>query len=78
MVKLTKTTNSLKGVSSDYEWEDQTITKDNCSGYWYCEPLFKGCQFSSLKDIKKALQIYLDKGRLKPSNYELMINGIEC
>lgn len=77
MVKLTKTTHSLRGVSATYEWEDQVIERDNCSGYWYCLPLFKGCQFNSLKDIKKALQLYLDNGKVKPTNYELMLNGIE-
>ena len=78
MVKLQKTTNSLKGISSNYEWEDQTIEKDNCNNYWYCTPLFKGIQFDSLKDIRKALQIYVDNGRIKPSRYQLMINGINC
>ena len=78
MVKLRKATNSLKGVSADYEWENQIIEKDNCNGYWYCTPLFKGIQFSSLKDIRKALQIYVDNGRVKPSQYQLMINGINC
>lgn len=78
MVDLQKTTIALRGVSATYEWEDQTIERDNCSGYWYCEPLFKGIQFNTLKDIKKALQVYVDKGRVKPSRYDLMINGIDC
>lgn len=78
MVKVQKTTNALKGVSATYEWENQTIEKDNCNGYWYCEPLFKGYQFNSLNDIKKALQIYVDKGRVKPTKYELMVNQIDC
>ena len=77
MVKLQKTSVALKGVSAEYEWENQTIEKDNCSGYWYCLPLFKGVQFNSLKDIKKALQIYLDNGRVKPTEYQLVINGID-
>ena len=78
MVKLVKSSNALKGVSSSYEWENQTIEKDNCNGYWYCTPLFKGVQFSSLKDIRKALELYVDNGRVKPSQYQLMVNGIEC
>lgn len=78
MLKVTKISNSLKGVSASYEWEDQTIEKDNCSNYWYCEPLFKGWQFNSLKDVKIALQTYLDNGRVKPTKYQLMLKGIEC
>ena len=75
-VKLTKTTTALRGVSAEYEWEDQIIEKDNCNGYWYCTPLFKGYQFTSLKDIRKALQLYVDNGRIKPTRYQLMIEGI--
>lgn len=76
-IKLTKTSNALRGVSSEYEYKDQIIHKDNCSGYWYCEPLFKGVQFNSLSDIRKALELSEKMGK-RPSQYDLMINGISC
>ena len=75
-VKLQKVSCALRGVSAEYEWEDQVIEKDNCSGKWYCTPLFKEYVFVSLKDIRKALQLYVDKGRVKPSQYEITMVGI--
>lgn len=49
-VKLTKIEYAPTGCAATYEWEDQTIEKDNAPfsgsiGYWYCEPMFKGVQF---------------------------------
>ena len=38
----------------------------------------KGMRFNFLKDIRKALQMYVGNDRGKQSQYQLMINGIDC
>lgn len=57
-------------VGADCEWESQIIKKDIHNGCWRCTPLFKGIQFGSLKDIRKALKRYVGNGWLSQAKFK--------
>ena len=64
-IKLTKVQEAAYKCKAVYEWNDNTIegddgglSGDNC--YWYCEPLFKGHSFRTLKGIRKAIELYVE------------------
>ena len=65
-IKLVKVEEARYKCKAVYEWEDNTIYGDDCcisgdSCYWYCEPLFEGHKFRTLKGIRLAIELYLDK-----------------
>ena len=64
-IKLTKVEAAPYKCSATYEWEDNTIERDaSCLAggykYWYCEPLFKGYYFKTLKGVKEAIRRHLN------------------
>lgn len=73
-IKLTKTEPAGYKTKAVYEWQNNTIYGDDaCLGggelYWYCEPLFKGRMFRTLKGIKKAIELHLE-GKLTSQELE--------
>ena len=62
-IKLKKVQDAPYLCSATYEWEGHIIERDDAclSGgnlYWYCDTLFKGRQFRTLKGIRKAIEKY--------------------
>ena len=61
-IRLTKVEDARYGCKARYEWEGHDIEADDCClgggcCYWYCETLFKGSQFRTLKGLKKSNRV---------------------
>lgn len=64
-IKLTKVEDAPYMCSATYEWEGHIIERDgSClaggNKYWYCDTLFKGHAFRTLKGIRKAIQLKVE------------------
>lgn len=73
-IKLTKAEAAPYKCSATYEWECNEISRDDShflgdANFWYCEPLFEGHRFRTLKGVKHAIQLYVD-GELNSVNLE--------
>ena len=64
-VRLKKVQDAGYGCKAIYEWDGHEISgDDSCFAggikYWYCDTLFKGSQFRTLKGLRKAIELKLD------------------
>jgi hypothetical protein len=72
-IKLRKVEAGGYETKATYEWEGHTIEGDaynigaGWGSYWYCDTLFKGSKFRTLRGLKHAIQLKVD-GKLNKWN----------
>lgn len=64
-VKLVKVEEGGYKCRPTYEWQGHIIEGDDIglggsSRYWYCDTLFKGSQFRTLRGLKNAIKLMLE------------------
>lgn len=64
-IKLTKVEDAPYKCSATYEWNGHIIERDDShfAGercYWFCDTLFEGKMFRTLKGLRHAIQLYAD------------------
>jgi hypothetical protein len=72
-IKLTRIENAGYKCKAVYEWNGHTIEGDDVAlyggkCYWYCDTLFKGRAFRTLKGLKKAIELKVEN---KLTNWQL-------